>query len=203
MIKNFTKQALIVFPLYDDYKDRNQHYRDNLNASTLKLVELLHASGINAHFFVTDDVAHEISVLPDDWVSTLNRGDLFFVSRNCVGMQDIDSDLITYDDVYETTAESFEITRDMSIERRFEVTLKRENKARNLILKKYNFLIYIKQSTTPAIRYKPKAGSGVLYLEITNVNFLSKCFMSDMQMDVSEILGVKNGNMPVYEWEVS
>ena len=90
----------------------------------------------------------------------------------------------------------------MSVERRFEITLKRESSARTMITKRYKFVIYVKQSKMPAIRVTPKAGSGILYLEITNVNFLATCYMSDMKMDVSDILGVKNGNMPVYEWEV-
>ena len=202
MIENFTKSALMVFPYYEDYRSRNTRYKTNLNNTVRNISTLLKKSGVELHYFVTDDVAQELTVKPDKWAVTLNRGDMFFVSNNCVGIPELHDNAVYFDDVYEATVQTHAIDRTMSVERRFEITLKRESSARTMITKRYKFVIYVKQSKMPAIRVTPKAGSGILYLEITNVNFLATCYMSDMKMDVADILGVKNGNMPVYEWEV-
>ena len=69
-------------------------------------------------------------------------------------------------------------------------------------MKTYQMVVLFKQPKSPAMRITTKAESGVLYMEIDNTTFISKCFMSDMEVDPISLLGIPNGNMPAYEWEV-
>lgn len=202
MLKGFTESGLVVFPLYSDYIERPSSYRNKLNLAVANIAEYLRYNEISVDYFSTDDVAHEVSVSPDRWAITLNKGDMFFVQNNCDGGTVLGNNVIEFDDVYSRTAEKYPIARGLSVERRFEVTLKRDQMARRIISKRYKLVILVKQQKSPALRFVTKKDSGVIYVEIDNITFLATCWMSDMKMDITEILGIRNANMPVYEWEV-
>lgn len=202
MLNGFTKEALFIYPSYADYAERSSSYRNKLLRTAVNVKKYLSSNGIEMHCFSSDDVAHEVKVSPDSWVITLNRGDMFFVQNNCEGGSVLSDNVVTFDSIYQQAADKYPLSRGMTVERRFEVVLKRDSLARRLIVGEYKFIILVKQQKSPAIRYTVKKNSGVVYLEIDNVSFMPKCWMSDMVMDVSQILGVQNAFMPVYEWEV-
>lgn len=202
MLSGFTREALFVYPTFADYEDRSSSYKNKLMKTADNIKKYLNSNGIEMHCFSSDDVAHEIHVSPDKWVVTLNRGDMFFVQSNCEGGSVMSDNAVTFDDVYQKTADKYPISRGMTVERRFEVVLKRDSLARRLIAGEYKLLILVKQPKSPAIRYTVKKDSGVVYMEVDGVSFMAKCWMSNMVMDVTQILGVQNAFMPVYEWEV-
>lgn len=202
MIKGFTRNAIVMFPYYDDYEGRGSSYTNKMERAASKLKQYLNVCDITYDCFNTDEVATLLRTEPDRWVSTLNQGDSFFVKQNCEGSVFNTRNMVYHEDVYLETAARFPIDRGTGEERRFELILKRDSKAKRDIAKKYKLVVLFKASSKTMFKYTPKAGSGILYLEIDAFNFIPKCWMSDTAMDVIEILGVPNGNAPVYEWEV-
>ena len=162
----------------------------------------LRKNNITYDCFITDDAARESTVQPDRWLQTLNAGDMFFVKRNCVGMDGSFTNVIEFPEIWESVSVAYPNERGVSADRRFELVLKRDSKARREIMKTYQMVVLFKQPKSPAMRITTKAESGVLYMEIDNTTFISKCFMSDMEVDPISLLGIPNGNMPAYEWEV-
>lgn len=202
MIQGFTSNALVIYPLADDYHGRGSQYFLHMNAAATNLQKYLKLNNITYDCFITDDVAKEVVVTPDRWISTLNQGDLFFVKNNCEGMDKPFGTVITNDDVIKTTLTKYPTERGLSVERRFEQVLKRDAMARRELVKLYKMVVLFKQPKSPTIRYTVKPGSGLMYIEIDNSTFLVKCYMSDTEVGATELLEVKNGFMPMYEWEV-
>lgn len=202
MIQGFTSHALVIYPLIADYRGRGSRYFLHLNNAAINLQKYLQSNGVTYDCFITDDVARESSVQPDRWLQTLNAGDMFFVKRNCKGMDGSFTNVVEYPDIWEHVNTSYPNERGVSVDRRFELVLKRDSKARREIMKTYRMVVLFKQPKSPAMRITTKAESGVLYMEIDNTTFIARCFMSDMEIDPISILGIPNGNMPAYEWEV-
>lgn len=202
MIRGFVREALVVYPLWEDYSGRSREYQSHINKAAENVKEYLKKCNIDLHSFVTDDVARTCSTIPDNWVLTLGTGDMFFVKTNCEGM-DVDySKAVRFPDIYSECAEKYPISKTMSKDGRFEAILQRDGKARREIVKNYNFIILFKQPKSPALRLQPKEGSGKLIITIDNTTFLPECYMSDMRVDPIDLLGIPNANMPAYEWEV-
>lgn len=202
MIQGFTSHALVIYPLLMDYRGRGSRYFLHLNAAATNLQKYLRKNNITYDCFITDDAARESTVQPDRWLQTLNAGDMFFVKRNCVGMDGSFTNVIEFPEIWEAVSMAYPNERGASVDRRFELVLKRDSKARREIMKTYQMVVLFKQPKSPAMRITTKAESGILYMEIDNTTFTSKCFMSDMEVDPISLLGIPNGNMPVYEWEV-
>ena len=202
MIQGFTAHALVIYPFIADYRGRGSRYFMHMNAAATNLQKYLRKNNISYDCYITDDVARECTVQPDRWLQTLNPGDMFFVKRNCEGMDGSFTNTVEFADTWESVGQAYPNERGVSIDRRFELVLKRDTKARREIMKTYQMVILFKQPKSPAMRITTKAGSGVLYVEIDNTTFITKCYMSDMEVDPISILGIPNGNMPAYEWEV-
>ena len=203
MIRGFVREALVIYPLWEDYTGRSRDYMSHLNKAAENVKEYLTMCDIAAHSFATDDVARNCSVSPTNWVLTLGTGDMFFVKTNCEGMDADYSRAVKFPDIYTECADKYPISKTMSKDGRFEAILQRDSKARREIVKNYNLVIMFKQPKSPAMRLQPKEGSGKLIITIDNTTFLPECFMSDMKMDPIDLLGIPNANMPAYEWEVN
>lgn len=202
MIRGFTSHALVIYPLIEDYQGRGSRYCLHLNNAAANLQKYLHNNDVMYDCFITDDVARECAVQPDRWLQTLNAGDMFFVKRNCEGMNGSFTNVVEFPDIWEQVSASYPNERGASVDRRFEKVLKRDSKARREIMKTYRMVVLFKQPKSPAMRITTKAESGILYMEIDNTTFMAKCFMSDMEIDPISLLDIPNGNMPAYEWEV-
>lgn len=203
MLQGFDNKALVIYPLADDYYSKGLQYENHIRISALNVQKYLKLNNVYYDCFVTDDIAREIRVSPDRWVATLNQGDMFFVKNNCEDMFVDFANVVTNADVIKSTQDKYPNERGLGVERRFELVLKRDSMARREILKTYKIVILFKQPKSPAMRFVAKPGSGIMYIEIDNSSFLAKCFMSDTLMDTTELLGIKNGYMPAYEWEVN
>lgn len=199
MITGFTRTAVMIFPEEEYCTDRGPQYRGHLEDSVKNIIDYLHKCNISVAFFATDDVAHNLRVSPDRWIITLNSGDMFFLKTNCT-MMDMDfGDAEKYEDLYRSIATKHPVERGASIDRRFEVILKRDYAAKRDILRKYKLVVNFKHSKG-GIKFSTKAGSNVMYLEVENISFMLSSYMSDTKMDNIALLGVANANMPVYEW---
>ena len=78
---------------------------------------------------------------------------------------------------------------------------KRDAKAKRSIAEKYRLLVLFTTSKKMPVKYKHKPGT--MCLEINSTNFMPTVYMAETKIDPIEILGVPNGNAPVYEWEVN
>lgn len=202
MISGFSDSAVIIYPYYEDYGDKGASYKEHIHRGSDILISYLRKCGIKADCFVTDDVARMVPASPSRWLHTLNRGDMFFARNNCDGMDMEFEPSVVFEDVYDATAEKFPIPVKASVDRRFEVMLKRDGMARRLIMKKYKMVFGFRQPKNDSVRFKTKPNSGILYTEIDNTSFRVNSWMGDMSMDTTDLFGVKNAYMPLYEWEV-
>ena len=202
MIEGFTRTALVVYPSFEDYTGRSSAYEKHLDDAAKKIKDYLNMCNIRYQCFATDDVAQACEVVPDDWLLTLGSGDMFFAKTYCKGMDKDFSKAIKFPEIYKACNERYPVVKGLSIDGRFESMLQRDAKARRDIVKEYKIVVLFNQPKSPAIKLIPKKDSGKLYIFIDNTNFLAKCFMSDMEINPIDILGVPNGNAPVYEWEV-
>lgn len=202
MIRGYTREALVVYPSYEDYVGRSRNYEIHIDKAASKVKEYLEKCGIRYQCFATDDVANLCEVVPDDWVLTLGSGDMFFAKTNCKGMDRDFSRAVKHPEIYKECLEKYPPARGQSLDGRFETMLLRDAKAKREIVKKYSLVILFNQPKSPAIKLTPKKDSGKLYILIDNTNFLAKCYISDMEVNPIDILGIPNGNAPVYEWEV-
>ena len=202
MITGFTREALVIMPLIEDYADKSMNYHCHIVESVRRIKKYLNACNITMDAFFTDDVMRDVNVEPDRWLITLNQGDTYFVKRNCKGMDALFTNRKTFDDMYADAAAKYPLEQGSSADKRFETILKRDAYTRRSILKTYKMVILFKQPKTPAMRINPKKGSGVLLVEVDNTTFTATCYIGDMQADAFDILGIANGSAPVYEWEV-
>lgn len=202
MIQGFTQNALVIYPLIGDYQGRGQNYLSHIQAASRNVKNYLEKNGITADNFITDDVALDISTSPSRWISTLSQGDLFFAKNNCVGMSRSFTNMIDFPDINQQMLAKYPNIKGASMERRYELVLKRDSAARREILKRYNLVILFKQPKSPTMRVMPKKESGIMYIEIDNTTFMATCYISDMKIGATELLGIKNGFMPAYDWEV-
>lgn len=202
MIKGFTRSALIMYPTYDDFSDRSFDHKWHMDLAADKIHSYLRECNIESACFATDDVARELRDVPDKWVITLSGGDQHFVEVNCDGMNMDFSKCLKYPEIYKVTAEKYPLEKGSTPEGRFDVILNRDSKAKREIVKEFNLVLQIGTGKGAAMKLTPKAGSGKLYILIDNTSFLAKCYMSDMEINPIDILGIPNGNAPVYEWEV-
>lgn len=198
MIKGFTREALVLYPYWDDYTGRGSGYYEHINRASANVKKYLNDCGIKTASFITDDTARDIKTVPDIWLQTLGSGDMFFAKQYCDGMDGDFQNIVVKQEVTQSMLKKYPNVKGMSIDSRFELLLKRDLAARRQIMKEYKLLVLF----NPTLRYIPKAGNNILAIMIENSSFVAKTFISDMEDNAIDLLGIRNGNMPVYEWEV-
>lgn len=201
MITGFTNHALLVFPDEEVYDGRSHSYIGKMLKAVEKIREYLNMCDITLDCFATDSVAVDKRVQCDRWIGTLGQGDMFFAKRNCEGIYTNQTRILNIDDAILKAAEQYPIDRGMSFDTRFEATLKRDAKAKRLIADKYKLLVLFTVSKGMPIKYKHKLGT--MCIEIGVSNFIPTVYMADTKINPIDVLGVPNGNAPVYEWEVN
>lgn len=201
MITGFTNHALIVFPDEEVFEGRSHSYNGKLLKTTQVLREYLNLCEITMDCFATDSVAVDQHVRVDRWIGTLGQGDMFFVKNNCEGVYTDTANITNNNEVILEAAAKFPIERGAGFDTRFEQVLKRDAKAKRSIAEKYRLLVLFITSKKMPVKYKHKPGT--MCLEINSTNFMPTVYMAETKIDPIEILGVPNGNAPVYEWEVN
>lgn len=198
MIQGFARTALVLYPYWEDYSGRSSSYYNHINKAAENIKKYMNACGIKTVSFITDDAARDIRTTPDIWIQTLGSGDMFFAKQYCAGM-DVDfHNVEVKKEVSQEMLKKYPNVKGASVDSRFEMMLKRDTAARRQIMKEYNLLVLF----NPTLKYAPKEGSNKLAVVIENSSFIPKTYISDMEENAIDLLGIKNGNMPVYEWEV-
>lgn len=200
-MKGFTDKALVLLPKDESVYQRGPGYMANLKLALDVILEYLASRGIEAHMFYTDDVARDIGYGKAKFVSSLGKGDLFFVSKNCKGMGEaMKLPMITYDDAYAKALKKVPVVNDLPLELHFSDVVKRSNHASREIIKKYKVIVNFVRKGNPNYSVKSKSGDGVILVNIDALTFIPTTYMSGDEVNQCGILDVPYGNRSLLVW---
>lgn len=203
-MRGFDTKALILFPNLNFYEEKGTRYRFQFQQSLKALLSYLKSIGMEAHAFITDDVARELYGRDFKWVSTLNRGDLFFISNNCgVPKELIRGELVEFPDIVSSIAEKDTLPSDISIEERFNHVMARDKKAITSIIPMYKVVIHFYQKGQTRYRVVIKPNGGKIRLLIDLSSFKMKAYINNVEENPIDLLGIPYGNKSLVNWEVT
>lgn len=202
-MQGFSDKALILFPPYELYIDRDSRYKMQFRQAVWKLCAYLRMQGIIPHVFYTDDVAREVNHPDFTWVSTLSKADRFFASRNCRAMQDaLTRSTVLFDDVYNEITAKDPGEPNMSVEERFEMVLRHNSKAAAKIIPLYDIVVHVRFKSKQQYRVASKAGDKKIRIVVDANTFLPTCYIGGMEVDACDLLQVPYGNRCLDVWEI-
>ena len=202
-MRGFDDKALILFPTLEFYEEKSLRYRYEFQQSVKKLLAYLDSIGMEAHTFITDDLAWKLPDTKFRWVSTLNRGDLFFVTNNCgVPKSIMRADIIEFPDIVSGIAEKDELPGDISIEDRFSHILARDKKTITSIIPLYRVVVQFYKRKETRYRVVIKPNGGKIRLRIDLDSFKVTTYINDIEENPIDILGVDYGNKSLVNWRL-
>lgn len=199
----FDDKALILFPRLENYINRSVSYKMQFATALNKLMKYLDINGIAPHVFYTDDVARNLNKEEFQWVSTLARGDLFFISKHCEGCADaLTKCSVLFENVYNEilTKDPGEIN--MSETDRFEMVIRHINKAANRIIPMYKIVVHFSLANKSQYKVTSKPGDGKIRIVVNANNFSPKVYMGGKMEDACDILDANYANRSLDRWEV-
>lgn len=202
-MQGFDNKALILFPKETLQYQTNSRYRNMLLQAATNIVKYLRSRGIDPQAFLTDDIAWEFSSLKLHYVSTLTDGDLFFVQRNCDGMQRVmQLDRVQFPEVSDTIARKVELPKGCTTEQRFEIIQKRDKKAVSTIIPMYKIVVHFYKRGQSNYRVAMRPGDGKIRLIIDPSTFMVTTYLSGEEVEASELLQLNCANRALHLWEV-
>lgn len=203
-MQGFDNKALILFPNQIFYDEKGLQYKYQFQRAVAAMLSYLRSIGMEAHAFLTDDLAWQMPNTNFKWISTLNRGDLFFVTNNCGIPKDVmKSDLIEFPDIVSGIAEKDVIPRDATLEERFQHVVNRDKKAITSIIPTYRVVIHFYQRGQTRYRVVIKPNGGKIRLLIDLSSFKLTAYINNVEENPIDLLGIQYGNKSLINWEVT
>ena len=198
----FDTKALLLMPEYEIYFNRGDNYKALLRVGIKNILDYLDTIGIEAHGLFTDDVIHEMNV--DSRVTLYNilsMPDTFFVYRNCVGMQNINT-AVKWDrtDIIEKYSKNIDAETELSNEDRFNLIYKREKKISQPFIKSYKivFVVNFKGHNNYKVTSDPNDGNIRVYID--GVTLTPTTYISGNNVNPCDLLNVDYASLPVTQW---
>lgn len=202
-MKGFDDKALILFPFLENYDSKPEHYKYKFKECLGKFVKYLHSQDIQAHAFLTDDIAQICKDKIDVWVSPISKADRFFVSKYCEGMSGVlKQQAIEYPNIYADCARKDAGTPDMSITARFDLVNKHCKQAFAAIIPQYPIVVHFMLKSKMQYKVTSKPGDKRIRINISIDNFVPMVYMSGSEMNACDVLNIPYGNRAITNWEV-
>lgn len=203
-MQGFDDKALILFPNLAFYEEKGLQYRFQFQKSVSNILAYLRSINMEPHAFLTDDLAWKLSNLNCKWVSTLNRGDLFFVTNNCgIPKEVMKMPLIEFPNIVDPIADKDKIPPKASVEERFKHVLSRDKKAITSIIPTYKVVVNFYQRGQTRYRVVIKPNGGKIRLVVDLSSFKLTAYINNVEENPIDLLNIKYGNKSLVNWEVT
>lgn len=200
-MQGFDTKALILFPKYENYEFKSGDYKYQFKKAVSNLIKYLESVGIEPHVFYTDDVARDINHPGFKWVSTLSTADRYFVAKNCDNCGNaLELPMITFDEVYNKVLDKDPGSLSMSMEERYEMVLRHSIKASSSIIPMYKIVVHFQIPKRAQYKVVSKPNDGRIRIDISANTFAPKVYMSGIEEDACDLLGVPYGNRSLDVW---
>lgn len=202
-MRGFTDKALILLPDYPIYTEKPEGWKLKLTTSLNNLCAYLDSVEVAQHFLYTDDTARVYRRRITNWVCSLSKADLFFVSKHCDDMQDAMSlRMIEFPDLYMDIARKDMVDAKATEAERFNMVVRHNNAANKEIYSKYKVIFAYTKKNKQTWRVHSKDGDGMIRVYIDPDTFIPECYMSGSAIDMCDALGVDYANRALTLWEV-
>lgn len=200
-MRGFDDKALILFMKQEVYDEKPYEYKYKLRHGVANLVAYLQSMDIEPHVLYTDDVAREMANPGFKYVSTLARGDKFFLSRNVEGTSDaLNRDMIEFPNIYNEILMKDPGTENMTREQRFEMVLRHDQKAAAKIIPQYKIVFHFLMKGNAKYTATSKPNDEKIRVNISVHNFTPTVFMGGMEEDACSVLNVPFASRPLVNW---
>lgn len=202
-MRGFDTKALILFPKYENFENKNGTYKHQFRTAVRNLVTYLKSVGIEPHVFYTDDVARDLRNSEFVWVSTLSKADRFFISRHCRGCSDaMTVPVIEFDGIYNEVLAKDPGSLDMSESERFEMILRHSSKAAAKIIPGYKIVIHFQIPKKAQYKVTSKPNDGKIRINVSANTFVPKVLLGGNEENACDLLGIPYGNRGLDLWRV-
>lgn len=203
-MRGFADKALVLFPRKEDFEAKPVGWRSKFSAAYNNLYLYFKSRDIDVHVFYTDDVGRMYVSTKDNYIGTLSKADLFFVSKHCVGMEAAMSiPKIEFPDIYAEIARKDMVAPNASEMERFNMVLRHANDAAKQIMQDYSIIVNFMKKSSPQYKVKPKLDDGRILVNVDIDNFVPECFMSGTSVDTIDVFDLKCANRAMHSWEVN
>ncbi len=200
-MKGFDDKALILFPKWENYNNKSVGYKYQFKRAVSNLVSYLESVSIAPHVFYTDDVARDINNESFVFVSTLNKTDRYFISKNCDGCSDaLTCPMISFDDVYNDILAKDPGSLDMSVNERFEMIIRHTNKAASKIIPMYKIVVHFLIPSKSQYKVTTKPGDGKIRITVSANTFTPKAYLSGSEENICDLLNLSCASRSLDKW---
>ena len=197
-MKGFTDKALILMPHSECYENKSDDYYKLLRKALDNIVAFCKHCGMTPQMLMSDTTAMEENRLDVEWVQTLTPGDLRFAIKNC-GVR-AKQEPVKLIEQYKKVLSKYPGGDPSKVEDYFSVMMKRVSRLEKDYIKSMRCIINIQTKNNSAYNVKPTAESGVILIQVSNVNFMPTAYLGDMEINPIELLDFPTANQPVIDW---
>ncbi len=202
-MRGFDNKALILFPLESFYYEKGLNYRYHFQIAVHNILKYLDSIGMEAHAFLSDDLARSMPNLKVKFINTFTRGDLFFVTNNCdIPREAMNWDMVEFPDICSKIEQKDVLPKGLSTEERFDRVMARDKKAITSIIPTYRVVVYFYQRGSTRYRVVIKPNGGKIRLKIDLSNFNLTAYINNNEENPIDLLGVNYANKSLTNWEV-
>lgn len=196
----YTDNAIILCPSYECYENKEESYYRHMAKCLQNIIKLLQLKDITPCMLTSDEIACRENPVGVTWWQTMTPGDVIFTKKHCVGMSTPHSNVVQFADNYKRALEKYPMKQSKNTDIMFGDVLKRTQRIERELIKTAKVVFNIQTVNNAAYNVKPKAGSGIILVNIRNGSFVPTAYLGDMEINPIELLDFKEANQPVYEW---
>lgn len=198
----FDTKALLLFPSFNYYEESGYKSKANLKLAAINMCKYLRSRGLEPHAFLTDDVARYFAELDFHWLSTLNAGDRFFMSKNCnMAGNVVSMQAEEFPELYKKSEEKYPYPEKPSVEERFNIMVARDQFVAKKIIATYPVVVNFYYKGASVYKAAKKPGDGKIRLIVDLKTYRLEAYMDKEEEDVIDLIGASYANRAVTSWQ--
>lgn len=196
----YSDDALILCPSYECYENKEESYYRNMKIVLQNIVSFLRTKDITPCMLTSDEVACRENPQGVTWLQTMTPGDVLFTKKHCVSVGIAHEAVRQYPELYQKALEKYPMQPSKNVDILFDGVLKRTGRTERELIKNAKVIFNIQTANNAAYNIKPKAGSGVILVNVRNGSFIPTVYLGDMEINPIDILDYSLANRPLYDW---
>lgn len=212
-MENFTDRLILIMPKEETTNRFSEFEERRFNRAVENIIRYFDSIGIETYCFSTDDVAIGLKHLGMKFIHSILPEDRFYLDKAVKDETAYIKDAEELpSEIYDAVRKKYPVPRGLSVDDRYDLTVKRDRLSGNIFLKDFRFIITMDNKSNAYYRVESTKKKGDMrnqsngdkriVVRIDYNTFMCSATLSNVPIDISYIFQDEELLKPVNEWEI-
>jgi len=202
-MEGFAKNAIILLPKEENYWSKDDQWLRSFQLAVENVIKFI---TLNFHIvpeaLTTDALAVYLSPAGVKWINVSAPEDIYFVRRNCDGLDKMPEGRDVEGEYYKEARTKFPIVAKMTREERFSVAAQRERLVFKKVIQECKLVISFENPYVAQYKTYKELKKDRIVLIVSHLNFTVKAYYNGEEIGFSELTNIPWTLNPANTWRV-